>query len=78
MVTKIIIVVMVLAMIGMLGRGLYFMMTDRGKTDRTLNALKWRVGIWVVLLVFILAGMKLGFINPSNSIAPKTPTTTNQ
>lgn len=68
---KIIIVVMLILMIGVLGSALLFMFKDRGKTNRTVNALTWRVGIWAVLLAFIVAGLKFGWIEPSNSLAKR-------
>ncbi len=75
MLSKIVIVILVLLMIVSLGSAMVYMFKDRGQTDRTLNALKWRVGIWAVLLVFIIAGLKFGFIIPSNSLVPPTPST---
>jgi len=73
MLSKTVIILLVLLMIASLGSAMYYMFKDRGQTDRTLNALKWRVGIWFVLLAFIIGGLKFGYITPSNSLAPKTP-----
>jgi len=58
-------------MIGSLGFALYYMMTDRGRSDRTVNALAARVGIWVVLFAFIAIGVGTGFIKPSGSLTPR-------
>ncbi len=35
------------------------------KTNRMVNALAWRVGLSVVLFVFILISYKLGWIHPT-------------
>ena len=56
---------------GHLGSAMYFMMKDRGKTDRTVNALKWRIGIWGRSPGVHLAAAKLGWLEPSNSLVKK-------
>jgi len=50
---------------------MYYMMTDRGKSNRTVHALAARVGIWVVLFAFIAIGVGTGFIKPSGSLTPR-------
>jgi hypothetical protein len=47
-----------------LGAGLYYMMTDKGKTDRTVKALTWRIGLSVFLILLIIAGILTGVIQP--------------
>ncbi len=72
--SKIIIIVMMIAMIGALGVGLYHLLKtpdEHDKGDKVVRALTWRIGIWVVLLVFIVLSMKLGWIKPSNSVDPR-------
>lgn len=59
-------------MVVSLAYAMYTMMQDtRGdkSSNRTVNALTWRIGIWVVLLGFIIGAAKFGWINPSNSIS---------
>lgn len=51
------------AIIVSLGFGLYFLVTDRGRTDRTVMSLSIRVGLAVALLI-ILA---FGFISRSGA-----------
>ncbi len=49
----------ILAMIGIvvsLGFGLYFLVTDRGETDRTILSLTFRVGFAVLLLILLALG----------------------
>ncbi len=49
----------ILAMVGIvvsLGFGLYFLVTDRGETDRTILSLTFRVGFAVLLLVLLALG----------------------
>jgi hypothetical protein len=49
----------ILAMVGIvvsLGFGLYFLVTDRGESDRTIWSLTFRVGFAVVLLIILAVG----------------------
>ena len=72
--SKIVIIVMLIAMVGALGAGLYQLLKTPDERDNGKNlvrALTWRIGIWVVLLAFIVTAMKLGWIEPSNSVNPK-------
>ncbi len=47
-----------------LGRGLFFMMSDKGTTNRTVKALTWRIGLSVFLILLIIAGIATGIIKP--------------
>jgi O-antigen/teichoic acid export membrane protein len=52
----------ILVMVGIvvsLGFGLYFLVKDRGKTERTVRSLSVRVGLAILLLVLLA----LGFMN---------------
>ncbi len=72
--SKLVIIFMMLAMISALGVGLYHLLKtpdERDKGDKVVRALTWRIGIWVVLLGFIVLSMKMGWIEPSNSVNPK-------
>ena len=71
--TKIVIIVLLIAMIVTLGIGLYQLLKtpdERDKGDKVVKALTWRISIWVVLFGFILLSLKLGWIVPSNSVHP--------
>lgn len=62
--TKLAIVAFLLVIIYNLGAGLYFMMTDKGQTNRTVKALTWRIGLSVLLIVLVLLGIYTGLIKP--------------
>lgn len=51
--------------LGSLGSALVFLMRDKGKTNRTVNALAMRVGFSILLFVLILAAYKMGWIEPT-------------
>ena len=70
---KVVIIVLLIAMIGSLvyaGKQLYKSSEETSNRDKFANALKVRIGIWVVLFGFILVSMKMGWIKPSNSPNP--------
>jgi Protein of unknown function (DUF2909) len=47
-----------------LGAGLFYMMKDKGTTDRTVKALTWRIGLSVGLILLIIVGIFTGVIKP--------------
>jgi len=51
------VVVIMLGIIVSLGSGLYFLVSDRGKTERTVVSLSIRVGLAVLLLVILGYGL---------------------
>jgi hypothetical protein len=44
------------------------MVKNDGRGDGTARALTMRVGIWVVLFLFITIGLYSGFLSPGNSL----------
>ena len=65
--------VVMLAMVGILGSlasALIFLMRDKGKTNRTANALAWRVGLSIALFVLVLVAHALGLIE-ATGIRPR-------
>ena len=51
--------------LGSLGSALFFLMRDKGKSDRTVNALAMRVGLSITLFLLLLAAYKMGWIAPT-------------
>ena len=47
-----------------LGSALFYLVRDKGSTNRTVNALTVRVGISVALFLFILFSYWMGWIQP--------------
>lgn len=64
MLSKILIIVIFLGVIGSMGSALFFLIKDKGQSDRTLKALTVRIGVSIALfaLLFVLWG--LGLISP--------------
>ena len=62
---KLVLVVGVLILIVWnLGQGLYYMLTDRGQSKRTVNALTRRIALSVALILFIILAIWMGGITP--------------
>lgn len=47
-----------------LGAGLYYMLADKGTTKRSVNALTKRIGLSVLLIGLVCAGIATGYIQP--------------
>ena len=61
---KVIIVLFLVLILYNLGAGLYYMIVDKGQTRRTVNALTWRVGLSIALVVLVVLGIWSGVITP--------------
>ncbi len=68
MLTKIIIILLLIAMIASLGYAMLTMMREKGRGTGTVKALTYRVGIWVVLFILIVVGLYTGAIKPGGSL----------
>ncbi len=64
MLTKIIIVAFLLAIIGSLFSGLFFLMRDKGASERTVKALTVRVSLSVLLFILLMIGFATGVLQP--------------
>jgi hypothetical protein len=62
---KILVAIGFILIIGSLASALFFLMRDKGKTNRTVNALALRVGLSITLFLLILLAYKLGWISPT-------------
>ncbi|MEK7840901.1 MAG: twin transmembrane helix small protein [Pseudomonadota bacterium] len=64
MLIKIIVILMLLAIVGSLASAMLFLFRDRGRGERTVRALTWRISLSITLFVLLLVGFKLGIIPP--------------
>ena len=58
------ILAVMLAILISLGSGLFFLVRDRGKTQRTVLALSVRVALSVLLLVLLALGFASNYLSP--------------
>ena len=61
---KLLIVLFLIVIVYNLFAGLFYMMTDKGKTNRTVRALTWRIGLSVFLILLVVLGIMTGVIQP--------------
>jgi len=47
-----------------LGAALFYMLTDRGESKRSVNALTRRIGLSIALIALVAAGIATGVIQP--------------
>jgi hypothetical protein len=59
---KILVILFLLVILGSLASALYYLMRDKGQSDRTVRALTWRIGLSITLFVLLMAGYYTGII----------------
>lgn len=64
-VMKIIVAIGFILIISSLGSALFFLMRDKGSTNRTVRALAFRVGFSITLFILLLVAHYLGYIQPT-------------
>jgi succinate dehydrogenase/fumarate reductase cytochrome b subunit len=64
--TTLAIVAFLIVIVYNLGAGLYYMMTDKGQTDRMVKSLTRRIGLSVLLILLVILGILTGVIKPHN------------
>lgn len=62
---KIIVTVAFILILFSLGSALFFLMRDKGKSNRTAKALTFRIGFSVALFILILIAYQFGWIRPT-------------
>lgn len=62
---KILVAIAFLLIFTSLGSALIYMMKDKGKSNRTVKALAFRVGFSIALFVLILIANHFGLIQPT-------------
>ena len=61
---KIIIISVLLLIVGSLFSALAFLYKDKGRGERTVRALTWRIGLSLGLFALLMAGYYFGIITP--------------
>ena len=59
---KVVVILMFVAILASLASALFFLVTDRGQSKRTVKALAWRVGLSLTLFLLLMASYYLGLI----------------
>lgn len=61
---KAIIVLFLLAIFFSLGSALYFLVSDKEHSERTVKALTWRIGLSLILFLILFIAFAMGWITP--------------
>jgi hypothetical protein len=59
---QIVVILVFLGILGSLASALYYLMRDKGGTNRTVNALTVRIGLSIALFLFVLFAHYMGWI----------------
>lgn len=62
---KILVAIAFILILGSLGSALVFLMRDKGRSNRTVQALALRVGFSVLLFILLLISYQMGWIQPT-------------
>ena len=63
-IVKAIIVILLLCIFFALGSALYYLMFDKGDSNRIVKALTWRIGLSLLLFGLLLLSYAMGWITP--------------
>jgi hypothetical protein len=64
MLGKIIVILFLIAILGSLSSGLFYLIKDKGTSDRTVRALTLRISLSVLLFVLLMLGYLTGLLQP--------------
>ncbi|HET6756674.1 MAG TPA: twin transmembrane helix small protein [Burkholderiales bacterium] len=59
---RIVVILFIIVILASLGSALYYLVKDKGQSDRTVRALTVRISLSIVLFVLLMAGFYFGFI----------------
>ena len=62
---KTVVAIAFVLIIGSLASALFFLMRDKGRSNRTVQALAMRVGLSITLFLLVLFSSKMGWIQPT-------------
>ena len=67
---RIVVILAFLGIVGSMASALFYLMRDKGGTNKTVNALTLRVGLSIALFLFVLFAHYMGWIQ-STGINPQ-------
>ena len=66
MLIKIVIILFLLIILYSLASSFFFLVRDKGQSDRTVRRLTWRVGLSLLLFLLLWLAYTLGWIEPNS------------
>ena len=70
MLMKIIVILFLITILYSLASSFFFLVRDKGEGDRTVRRLTWRVGLSLVLFVFLWAAHQMGWLDANSDRGP--------
>ncbi|MEE9421664.1 MAG: twin transmembrane helix small protein [Gammaproteobacteria bacterium] len=70
MLIKLFIIAVIIAIVASLASGLFYLVKDKGQTDRTAKALTIRIALSVSLFALLMLGIFTGHIKPHGLYSP--------
>jgi cytochrome bd-type quinol oxidase subunit 2 len=67
------VVIVLILIVASLASGLFFLVKDKGKTDRTARALTVRIALSVALFALVMLAVATGQLKPHGIYAPSHP-----
>ena len=67
---KIVIIILLLIILASLSSGMFFLVRDKGQSNRTVKSLTVRIVLSITLFILLFIGFKAGWIQP-HGIYPK-------
>jgi uncharacterized membrane protein len=64
MLVKIVVIFLFLLVVGSLGSALVYLIQDKGKGERVVKALTFRIGLSLLAFMLLMLGTYLGWIEP--------------
>lgn len=59
---RVLVILFLVVILASLGSALFYLVRDKGQSDRTARALTWRIGLSILLFILLMAGYKTGII----------------
>ena len=66
--TKIFVLLVFCGILASMGSAMFYLVSDKGESGRTLKALTWRIGLSVALFASLFIAYALGLIQPHGVI----------
>lgn len=72
MLVKILVVIVLFAILASLASGFFYLVRDKGRSQRSLKALTWRISLSLGLFILLVLGYAVGIIKP-HGLNPHPP-----
>ncbi|MBI4005313.1 MAG: twin transmembrane helix small protein [Gammaproteobacteria bacterium] len=69
---KMVVILLLVIIIVALSSGMFFLVRDKGQSDRTVKSLTVRIVLSIILFLLLIFGFATGLIQPHGIIPPQT------